>query len=105
MVFLPEACDYIAETVEDSIHNAESIHGPLVSKYQMLAVSERVWLSVGGLHIKVIFFFHFLNSIYLQVKRLEAKSRQTNLDGLCILLRVLIIARKFARNFAFFSVL
>lgn len=52
MVFLPEACDYIAESKEDSINMAESIHGPLVSKYRKLAASLGIWLSLGGLHIK-----------------------------------------------------
>ncbi|KAK8732804.1 hypothetical protein OTU49_006934 [Cherax quadricarinatus] len=52
MVFLPEACDYIAESKEESVQFAESINGPLVSKYQKLAAEVQVWLSLGGLHIK-----------------------------------------------------
>ncbi|KAG7153712.1 Nitrilase and fragile histidine triad fusion protein NitFhit-like [Homarus americanus] len=52
MVFLPEACDYIAESKEESVQLAESIHGPLVAKYRELAASTHVWLSLGGLHIK-----------------------------------------------------
>ncbi|KAK7071244.1 Nitrilase [Halocaridina rubra] len=52
MVFLPEACDYIAETKEDSIKLAESIQGPIVLKYCNLGASLGVWLSLGGLHIK-----------------------------------------------------
>lgn len=52
MVFLPEACDYIVASMKESIQKAESIHGPLVSKYQNLAASVGVWLSLGGLHLK-----------------------------------------------------
>ncbi|XP_068219814.1 nitrilase and fragile histidine triad fusion protein NitFhit [Palaemon carinicauda] len=52
MVFLPEACDYIAKSKEESIEMAESIHGPLVTRYCNLASSLGIWLSLGGLHIK-----------------------------------------------------
>lgn len=52
MVFLPEACDYIAESKNESIKMAESIHGPLVTRYCSLASSLGIWLSLGGLHIK-----------------------------------------------------
>ena len=53
MVFLPEACDYIAESKEESVQLAESLYGPLVAKYRKLAASLKVWLSLGGLHVKV----------------------------------------------------
>lgn len=53
MVFLPEGCDYIAESKEESLSEAESMSGPLVGKYRDLARKHRVWLSLGGIHIKV----------------------------------------------------
>lgn len=53
MVFLPEACDYIAETKEASLQLAEPIQGPQVTRYRELAASSSVWLSLGGIHIKV----------------------------------------------------
>lgn len=53
MVFLPEACDYIAESKEASLQLAEPIHGPQVTRYRELAASSSVWLSLGGIHIKV----------------------------------------------------
>ncbi|KAK8379460.1 hypothetical protein O3P69_019392 [Scylla paramamosain] len=52
MVFLPEACDFIAESKEESVQLAESLYGPLVAKYRKLAASLKVWLSLGGLHVK-----------------------------------------------------
>lgn len=52
MVFLPEACDYIAESKEASLQLAEPIHGPQVTRYRELAASSSVWLSLGGIHIK-----------------------------------------------------
>ena len=53
MVFLPEACDFIAESKEESVQLAESLYGPLVAKYRKLAASLKVWVSLGGLHVKV----------------------------------------------------
>ncbi|KAK3893426.1 hypothetical protein Pcinc_002750 [Petrolisthes cinctipes] len=52
MVFLPEGCDYIAESKEESVSEAESLSGSLVGRYQELARMHGVWLSLGGIHIK-----------------------------------------------------
>ncbi|CAL4098422.1 unnamed protein product, partial [Meganyctiphanes norvegica] len=54
MVFLPEACDYIAESKEQSLEMAEPLSGPLMQRYCGLAASAGVWLSLGGLHVKKI---------------------------------------------------
>lgn len=62
MVFLPEACDYIAGNKVQSVEMAETLDGPLLKQYKNLAKSFGVWLSLGGLHIKVCnnsFFLKF----------------------------------------------
>ena len=53
MVFLPEACDYIADSKEQSIDMAESLDGDLVSRYCDTARQHQLWLSIGGFHQKV----------------------------------------------------
>ncbi|XP_076448546.1 nitrilase and fragile histidine triad fusion protein NitFhit-like [Babylonia areolata] len=52
MVFLPEACDYIADSKEKSVAMAESLDGDLVSRYRDVARQNQLWLSVGGFHQK-----------------------------------------------------
>ncbi|KAL8595196.1 hypothetical protein ACOMHN_013869 [Nucella lapillus] len=52
MVFLPEACDYIADSKEQSMAMTESLDGDLVSRYRDTARQNQVWLSVGGFHQK-----------------------------------------------------
>lgn len=64
MVFLPEACDYICENTTDTVKMAESKDGPLVSKYKQLAQQYDVWLSLGGIHLKVSIYYYPLPSIY-----------------------------------------
>lgn len=54
MVFLPEACDFVCDNVADILKNAETKDGPLISRYQSLARDNDVWLSLGGIHIKVL---------------------------------------------------
>lgn len=53
MVFLPEACDYICENTADTVKMAESKDGSLISKYKNLAQKYNLWLSLGGIHLKV----------------------------------------------------
>lgn len=53
MVFLPEACDYICENPVDTVKLAEAENGHLISKYKNLALLHNIWLSLGGIHIKV----------------------------------------------------
>jgi len=54
MAFLPEACDYIASNRNESISLAEpmDMERGICSRYQNLARSEGMWLSLGGLHRK-----------------------------------------------------
>lgn len=53
MIFLPESFDYIEEDKSKSFKLAESIDGPLINNYKLLAKSLDVWLSLGGFHEKV----------------------------------------------------
>lgn len=52
-MFLPEACDYIAESHAQSLELAENLGGPLIKSYSELAVQNHIWISVGGFHNKV----------------------------------------------------
>lgn len=52
MVFLPEACDYIAESKELSVRLAETLDGDLVSRYREVAKQNEMWVSIGGIHLK-----------------------------------------------------
>ena len=54
MVFIPEACDYIGDSKDKSIEMAEPLDGEIVSKYKQLAKETSIWLSLGGVHQKVI---------------------------------------------------
>lgn len=53
MVFLPEACDYIAESREKSMEMAEPLDGGIMLKYKKLAKDLSIWISLGGIHQKV----------------------------------------------------
>ena len=53
MVFLPEACDYIADSKQQSMDFAETLEGETISKYRQLARELSVWISIGGFHQKV----------------------------------------------------
>jgi hypothetical protein len=53
MVFLPEACDYIADSKQQSMEFAETLEGETISKYRQLAKELSVWISIGGFHQKV----------------------------------------------------
>jgi len=50
MVFLPEACDYIGETRQQTMSLAQPLAGQIVKEFQRMAVSNGVWLSLGGVH-------------------------------------------------------
>lgn len=53
MVFLPEAFDFIGESKEETFKLAEPLDGHLISNFKELAKSNKVWLSLGGAHVKV----------------------------------------------------
>jgi len=55
MIFLPEACDYIADSQQQSMALAEKLDGETISKYKQLAKDLSVWISLGGFHQKVTF--------------------------------------------------
>ncbi|KAK7102718.1 hypothetical protein V1264_020900 [Littorina saxatilis] len=52
MMYFPEACDYIADSKEQSMQMAESLDGDLVSRYRDAARQHQLWLSIGGFHQK-----------------------------------------------------
>ncbi|CAL1531037.1 unnamed protein product [Lymnaea stagnalis] len=52
MVFLPEACDYIGESKNQSLECSEPLDGNFIHQLQKAAVRSKVWLSVGGYHQK-----------------------------------------------------
>ncbi|XP_053377502.1 deaminated glutathione amidase-like [Mercenaria mercenaria] len=52
MVFLPEACDFIADSKQQSMDLAESLQGETIGKYRQLAKELSVWISIGGFHQK-----------------------------------------------------
>ncbi|CAB4055221.1 NIT1 [Lepeophtheirus salmonis] len=51
--FLPECFDFIGEDSKFTLENAETINGPLISKYKSLAKSLDLDLSLGGFHEKI----------------------------------------------------
>ncbi|KAJ8960385.1 hypothetical protein NQ314_006075 [Rhamnusium bicolor] len=50
MIFLPEACDYIAIDKDESKAMSEPLNGPLITEYKNIAKDHKIWLSVGGFH-------------------------------------------------------
>lgn len=63
MVFLPEACDYICDNTTESVKLAESLDGPLVSKYRIIAQENCIWISVG-VHLKVSIAHTYIDSCF-----------------------------------------
>ncbi|CAH8612456.1 unnamed protein product [Heterobilharzia americana] len=53
MVFLPECFDFVGSSVEETLSLSEVLDGPLVMNYRDLAAKEKLWISLGGAHIKV----------------------------------------------------
>ncbi|KAL6074972.1 Nitrilase [Balamuthia mandrillaris] len=49
---LPEAFDYIADNAEQGIAMAQSLDGPLMTRFRSLAKQHNMWLSLGGFHEK-----------------------------------------------------
>jgi len=52
MTFVPECADYVSESREQAVALAEPFDGPTVSRYQELAKTLNMWLSIGGYHEK-----------------------------------------------------
>lgn len=50
MAFFPEACDYLADNKKDAIAMAEPLDGLKVERYKEIAITNKIWLSLGGLH-------------------------------------------------------
>ena len=54
MVFLPECFDYVDETTQQAVSQAEPIDGPMIARYKALAKDLGLWISLGGFHEKVM---------------------------------------------------
>uniref|UniRef100_A0A0B7ALN2 Bis(5'-adenosyl)-triphosphatase n=1 Tax=Arion vulgaris TaxID=1028688 RepID=A0A0B7ALN2_9EUPU len=52
MVFLPEACDYIGESKNQSVECSEPLDANFIHQCQKAAIRNKVWLSIGGFHQK-----------------------------------------------------
>ncbi|GAB6021841.1 hypothetical protein CHUAL_004413 [Chamberlinius hualienensis] len=52
MIFLPEAFDYIATSIEESVKMSEPLNGHTMKFFQDLSKNLKVWLSLGGFHQK-----------------------------------------------------
>lgn len=52
MAFLPECFDAIFPSRAQTLENGEPVDGPTVNRYRDLARSNKIWLSLGGLHEK-----------------------------------------------------
>lgn len=70
MVFLPEACDYIGSSKEESLQLAEDLNGTFFTSVQKLAKDLNIWLSIGSMHRKVINFIDKTFNFSLMLKRL-----------------------------------
>ena len=53
MVFLPEGCDYIGESKQQSVDLAETMDGETITRYRQVAKEMGIWISIGGFHQKV----------------------------------------------------
>ena len=52
MTFVPECADYVSDSREQAVAQAETMEGPTVTNYKELAKNNSMWLSVGGFHEK-----------------------------------------------------
>ncbi|XP_033338700.2 ntrilase and fragile histidine triad fusion protein NitFhit [Megalopta genalis] len=50
IAFFPEACDYLADNRKDIVAMAQSLDGSTVASYKEIAKSNKIWLSLGGIH-------------------------------------------------------
>ena len=56
VVFLPECFDYVGENKEQTHNLAEPLNGPTISKLSKAAKDNKVWVSLGGFHEKVMIY-------------------------------------------------
>ncbi|VEL20940.1 unnamed protein product [Protopolystoma xenopodis] len=54
VVFLPECFDFVGRSKSDVFSLSEMIDGPLITKYCDLAKECNLWISLGGMHRKVM---------------------------------------------------
>ena len=53
MVFLPEACDFISSSNEETREKSETLDGEFISNFKKLASSLSIWISIGSFHRKL----------------------------------------------------
>jgi len=58
MIFLPEAFDFIADSQAQSLELSETLDGPAIKILSSIAIENKIWLSLGGFHNKVINFIN-----------------------------------------------
>ncbi|KAJ9586123.1 hypothetical protein L9F63_020235, partial [Diploptera punctata] len=54
MTFLPEACDYIGKSKEESLSMAEPLDGETLQLFCDTARQYEMWLSLGGIHEQIL---------------------------------------------------
>lgn len=52
MVFLPEACDFIASSSEATQEKSETLDGEFITNFKKLASALNIWISIGSFHRK-----------------------------------------------------
>jgi len=64
MVFVPEAFDFIGRTIQETQELSETLEGPIMKFWRMIANTHQLWLSLGGFHEKqVIIMFAGVSEI------------------------------------------
>ena len=53
MVFLPEACDFIGESRQQTMSQAEGLDGTFVEQCCYAARQHAMWVNIGSFHQKV----------------------------------------------------
>lgn len=54
VVFFPECFDYIGRSSEETLNFAVALDSDYVQQFQKLANQLKLWISLGGLHEKVV---------------------------------------------------
>jgi len=63
MVFIPEAVDYIVKDKRKAVTMAETLEGPLITRFKEYAIQFNVWISIGGFHELLVRVFFMPKSL------------------------------------------
>ncbi|KAH3819755.1 hypothetical protein DPMN_121499 [Dreissena polymorpha] len=87
MVFLPEACDYLADNQQHTMEMAEAMEGETVNQYRQLAKDLSVWISIGSFHqkpadssSKKLYNTHVILNDQGEIQATYSKAHMFNLD-------------------------